>query len=522
MNIVIIVLNIVLVLTALAFLSCGVIHSLHMFQLNSYKVPTHMRWLGNNRKTLLPGLAVAAVALIAIAFDPVPAAIVLIVTFGLLLPAVRPRKAKKPLVYTNRVKRMVLTMAVMAVLLSILGAWLGAAASLVILALACGAMPLWVLAANTINKPIEQGINRYYINDAKKILAGCKNLTVIGVTGSFGKTSVKYILTTLLQAKYNVLMTPESYNTPMGVVITVRQHLRATHEVFVCEMGARHVGDIQELCDIVHPHHGIITSVGPQHLETFYSIDNVKKTKFELADALPEQGIAFLNGEDANIADHRHHVKNRAISYGLSDRCDYYATDISASSKGTTFTVHGPNGEQETFTTRMVGKHNVINIVGAMAICCQMGIPLGALKGQVRKLESVPHRLQLLRKGGGITVIDDAYNANPTGSKAAIDALALFDGFKILVTPGMVELGDKQAELNRAFGAYAAGVCDYVVLVGKANSQSIYEGLISAGYPGENIYMAEELGDGLQKAYAVDAAGKEKIILLENDLPDNF
>ena len=516
------IVNILMTCAFLAFWSCGLIRSLHMFQLNAYKVPTHMRWLGNNRADFLPG-ALAAVVTLLMVFLPVSqlvSGLVLMVCYGLLVLTVRPKKAKKPLVYTNRVKRMIATLAVLAAL-GVLAAVLWGC-GLIVLTVASLALPLMVLVANTINRPIEKGINRYYLNDAKKILAGCKDLTVIGVTGSYGKTSVKYILSTLLQAQYNVLMTPESYNTPMGVVITVRQHLRATHQVFVCEMGARNVGDIRELCDIVHPKHGIITSVGPQHLETFHSIENVKKTKFELADALPAEGIAFLNGEDANIADHRSHVRNPIVSYGLSEHCDYYATDISASSKGTTFTVHTPEGEQETFTTRMVGKHNVINIVGAMAICCRMGIPLSKLKGQVRKLEGVPHRLQLIRKGGGITVIDDAYNSNPTGSKAAIDALALFDGFKILVTPGMVELGAKQAELNQAFGAYAAAVCDYVVLIGKTNSQSIYEGLRSAGYPEEKIFMADRLQEGLIRAYGLDAAGKEKIILLENDLPDNF
>ena len=230
----------------------------------------------------------------------------------------------------------------------------------------------------------------------------------------------------------------------------------------------------------------------------------------------------FLNGEDENIEAHRANVKGNAIRYGLSDACDYYATDISASSRGTTFTVHTPKGETETFTAGMIGKHNVINILGAIAICCELGIRLPALKMQVRKLESVPHRLQLLPKGGGVTVIDDAYNSNPTGSKAAIDALALFDGFKMLVTPGMVELGDRQDELNKAFGAYAATVCDYVVLVGKKQTAPILEGLHEAGYPEERIYVADGLNDAITHAYAVNAQGKEKIILLENDLPDNF
>ena len=156
-----------------------------------------------------------------------------------------------------------------------------------------------------------------------------------------------------------------------------------------------------------------------------------------------------------------------------------------------------------------------------MAICCELGISLEKLKGQVRKLEAVPHRLQLIRRGG-ITIIDDAYNANPTGANAAIDALALFEGYRILVTPGMVELGDRQDELNKAFGAYAVKACDYVVLVGKKQTVSIYEGLVSAGYPEEKIYVAEDLQDAIARAYAVDSLGQEKFILLENDLPDNF
>ena len=158
--------------------------------------------------------------------------------------------------------------------------------------------PCIILLSNLINKPLELSINQYYTNDAKKMLRACPNLKIIGITGSYGKTSVKYYLTTLLRSKYNVLMTPESYNTPMGVVKTIRGSLKATDEIFVCEMGAKWVGDIKELCDIVHPHHGIITSIGPQHLESFKTLDAIKGTKFELADALPEGGMLFLNGDD--------------------------------------------------------------------------------------------------------------------------------------------------------------------------------------------------------------------------------
>ena len=513
------VFNCICAATFLAFLGLNVRKSLHMFQLNSYKPATHQLWLKRNMGSLVPGFLVAVAAVAAMLLGSAGAAVLAAVCAWACV-MVWPKKAKKPLVCTQRVWRQIMTLALLvavAVVIALLtGGWF------VVAAVVAALSPLMILAVFYINKPLENAINRWFVNDAKRILRSCPDLTVIGVTGSYGKTSVKFILKTLLEAKYNVLATPESYNTPMGVVLTVCNSLRATHEIFVCEMGARHVGDIKEICDIVHPKHGIITSVGPQHLETFFTLDNVKKTKFELADALPQDGTIFLNGEDENIADHRVNVKNRAISYGLSEACDYYATDISASSRGTTFTVHTPKGETETLTAALIGRHNVINILGAVAIACELGISLAALKPQVRRLESVPHRLQLLPKGGGVTVIDDAYNSNPAGSKAAIDALALFDGFKVLVTPGMVELGEKQAELNKAFGAYAAAVCDYAILVGKKQTEPIYEGLKEAGYPEDKIYVADGLADAITRAYGLNARGKEKIILLENDLPDNF
>ena len=506
--------------TFASFLGLNARKALHMFQLNSYKPATHLRWLKRNLPSLIPGAVVAVAAVVAAFLSATSGAAVLAAVSACACVAVWPKKAKKPLVCTQRVIRQIITLAVL-VALAVLAAWL-TSGWFVTAAVVAALSPLLILPVFYINKPLENAISRWYVKDAERILRSCPDLTVIGVTGSYGKTSVKFILKTLLSAKFNVLVTPESYNTPMGVVITVRNFLRPTHEVFVCEMGARHVGDIKELCDIVQPKYGIITSVGPQHLETFFTLDNVKKTKFELADALPADGTVFLNGEDENIEAHRANVKGKAIRYGLNEGCDYYATDISASSRGTTFTVHTPKGETETFTAAMIGRHNVINILGAIAICCELGIRLPALKMQVRKLESVPHRLQLLPKGGGVTVIDDAYNSNPTGSKAAIDALALFDGFKMLVTPGMVELGDRQDELNKAFGAYAASVCDYVVLVGKKQTAPILEGLHEAGYPEERIYVADGLNDAITHAYAVNAQGKEKIILLENDLPDNF
>ncbi len=157
------------------------------------------------------------------------------------------------------------------------------------IALYIGIIPFIPALANLINMPVEKRINRYFIDDAKRMLREHGNLRIIGITGSFGKTSVKYYLTTLLSEGFRVLMTPESYNTPMGIVRTIREHLQPTHEIFVCEMGARHLHDIKEITDIVHPDDGILTSIGHQHLETFHSLDNIISTKYELLDAVDEK-----------------------------------------------------------------------------------------------------------------------------------------------------------------------------------------------------------------------------------------
>lgn len=505
--------------------SLSVIDSMHFFQLNSYRFDTHTKWIRENFFRFLPHFLLSVIMLIAVVL-PIKIeikALICSILFALSTILEKPKKAKKPLVYTARVKRMLVTIFVLlCVSIAVPNIiFLKEKQSIILLvyALVYALSIFAVLLANLINKPIELSINQHYINDAKKILRQCPDLTIIGVTGSYGKTSVKYYLNTLLRAKYNVLMTPESYNTPMGVVKTIRGSLKATHEIFICEMGAKWVGDIKELCDIVHPDHGIITSIGPQHLESFKTLDAVKNTKFELADSLPEGGMLFLNGDDENI---KAHGTNRpAFTYSIGGDADYTAFDIAVSDRGTTFSVKTKDDEVQEYSTRLIGRHNVLNIVGAIAVCHQMGISLAALKGQVRKLEGVPHRLELSEKNG-VTIIDDAYNSNPSGTKAALEALSLFDGYKILVTPGMVELGEKQDELNREFGRNAASVADYVVLVGQKQAVPIKAGLLDENYDENKIYTANTINDALTHVYALSSAGKKKIILLENDLPDNY
>lgn len=514
-------------------------YNLHMFQLNGYKNGEHIHWLKKNVSRqylliLIGILGVLSMCLPSIVTLFLQAACALIcMKYYLYL---KKTNTKKKLVYTARVKRLILTDSILVILLLVLtGVFLGVSRIAGAFAILTTLQIIALVIVNWINRPVEGMINQHYINDAKKKLRSVPDLTVIGVTGSYGKTSVKYYLDTLLKEHFEVLITPESYNTPMGVVKTIRSSLKPSHQIFICEMGARHVGDIKEICDIVHPEHGIITSVGPQHLETFFNMDNIVNTKFELADALPEVGLLFLNGDNEYIRNHSGKYKNKifyttgewAKARELESQIEegevsqYYQTgDVKLSRTGTEFTVTAPDGEKETFQMRLLGEHNVINVAGAVAVANTLGIPLKQLKVPVRRIQPVAHRMQLLERGN-YTIIDDAFNSNPVGSRAAVETLKQFEGVRILITPGMVELGEKEEEYNYKFGIYAADCCDYILLVGEKHTAPIHKGVLESGFSQERCRVFEKLEDALSFAYSIKAEG-HKFILLENDLPDNY
>ena len=514
-------------------------YNLHMFQLNGYKNGEHIHWLKKNvsRQYLLILIGISGIlsmclpGIVALLLQT--AAALICMKYYLYL---KKTNTKKKLVYTARVKRLILTDSILVILLLVLtDVFLGVSRIAGAFAILTTLQIIALVIVNWINRPVEGMINQHYINDAKKKLRSVPDLIVIGVTGSYGKTSVKYYLDTLLKEHFEVLITPESYNTPMGVVKTIRSSLKPSHQIFICEMGARHVGDIKEICDIVHPEHGIITSVGPQHLETFFNMDNIVNTKFELADALPEVGLLFLNGDNEYIRNHSGKYKNKifyttgewAKARELESQIEegevsqYYQTgDVKLSRTGTEFTVTAPDGEKETFQMRLLGEYNVINVAGAVAVANTLGIPLKQLKVPVRRIQPVAHRMQLLERGN-YTIIDDAFNSNPVGSRAAVETLKQFEGVRILITPGMVELGEKEEEYNYKFGTYAADCCDYILLVGEKHTAPIHKGVLESGFSQERCRVFEKLEDALSFAYSIKAEG-HKFILLENDLPDNY
>ena len=493
----------------------------HMLQLNSYRPERYKKWCADNDKKLvtvrrlLPFLCVFTLWL----HNRVPNYVLYAISAGLaLLTALLnlPKKAKKPLVITARVRRLFVTEGLVCAVLLALTWFTLPMRGLGLFGLGQMIIWIWVGAANYINLPIEKKIAAGYVKQARELLGSMPQLTVIGVTGSYGKTSVKNFLAALLSVKYNVLMTPGSYNTTMGVVRTVREQLRPSHQIFIAEMGAKNPGDIREICQLVHPTYGILTSIGEQHLETFGTVDAIIQTKFELVDALPPNGKAVLNYDNPYIRSHV--VTAPYVTYGGVDSgADYRYSEVSVDNHGCRFTLTAPDGESCVYTTRLLGVHNVQNLAGCLALAHTLGIPLREMVYPVRMLQPVEHRLQLLPNG----YIDDAYNSNPAGFRSALDTLAAFDAQRVLVTPGMVELGEEQEKLNRELGAYAAGRCDWAVLVGHKQAPPLKEGLLSAGFPEERIFVAATLQEGLAFVNQLPAE-KQRIVLLENDLPDNF
>lgn len=504
------------------------IRQMQMLQLNSYFAIRYLRWYKGVFKaakaiiTFISILLSVAVGFAAVNLPIHSAVSALLFLVVIALTSLHKNKTSiKPLVLTARVKRMLISEAVVLIILATLAVFTKGVASCVcagILFLLSALPELLVLLSLFIMKPIEKAISNYYVNDAKKILASMKNLKIIGVTGSYGKTSTKFILGRILSEKYNTLVTPENYNTPMGVVITVRRDLRPQTEIFIVEMGAKRKGDIKEICDIANPQSGIITSVGPQHLDTFGNIETVVSTKFELADRVKENGgKIYLNTDNELIRKNKDDYP--AVTYG-TDNCDCKATDISYSPLGLTATIEKGDVSFKV-TSKLLGTHNALNIAAAAGVALDLGLTKEEIAFAVSKLKPIEHRLELKPYINGSTLIDDAYNSNPEGCLEAVRVLGSFsDMKKIIVTPGLVELGEKEYECNKRLGQEAAKYCDKIILVGKNRSIPLKEGALGEGFNPDNLYVVSSFSEAVKTFSSM--CDKNTVILFENDLPDNY
>ena len=342
-------------------------------------------------------------------------------------------------------------------------------------------------------------------------------MSIIGITGSYGKTSVKTILNELLSGVYYTLMTPGSYNNQMGITLTIRTKLQHLHEVFLCEMGADHVREIHDLMQFVKPRYGVVTSVGPQHLATFGSMDNILHEKMQMIECLPPDGTGFVNRDNAYIQSYTIKNKCHIVWFGMHESADYRCSNIRYSEEGTSFTVTAEN-QEHSFHTRLLGKHNVVNITCAIAVAHTLGISWEIMALAVEKLPYVEHRLQVRKSF--CTLLDDAYNSNPEGARCALEVIKQMKHKRFIITPGFLELGEKQEEEQYTLGQEIADSVDVALLVGRIQTKSIVKGLQARQFPAQNIYIC----DSFQEALSIvqKQADPQDCVLLENDLPDAF
>lgn len=508
--------------------------SLHMLQQNLYNENNrYMKWISRNLKQVFITLDFISLVLLVVSFflDDKASSILTIVAIVIyvleayrLLEARKGEQVKKPLVITKRVRRLIVTISILFLLPVIL--YFIDKDNVGLILLISSIMTYFsyfvVFVAKVINIPVEKFVYKYYETKAKNKLKSMSHLKVVGITGSYGKTSSKNILNDILNIKYISRPTPRNLNTEYGLMITINNHLDKFDDIFIAEMGAYKQGEIKTLCDMVHPKYGILTTIGLAHLETFGSSENIVKTKFELIESLPDDGIGILNGDDPKQVSYKIKSKCKKVWVGIDNKdVDVRAENIKCNNKGSTFDIIFKGDKTKySFETKLLGKHNIYNILAGIALGKEFGITVKELQQGVRKVRPVESRLEL-RNYGYMYQINDAYNSNPVGAKAAIDVLELMPGMKVVVTPGMTELDEKEEELNNIFGTQIAKVADHVILVGEKRTKPIFKGIVDSGFNEKNLYVVNSVYDAYNLLKTLKTK-EDMYALFENDLPDTY
>lgn len=366
-------------------------------------------------------------------------------------------------------------------------------------------LPALLCLANAVTGIFENARNKKFVKRAGTVLNETEILRV-GIVGSYGKTSVKNILKILLSEKYSVVETPASYNTPVGIAKTVFSPEFKGKQVFIAEIGARKAGDISELCAFVKPDYAVFTGVCAQHIQTFGSVENVLKEKSEILRCGAKK-VVCGNALQGKIEESEKTVFVCATK------------EVQTALTGTRF-VLTLGGEEIAVTTKLLGEGGVENIAMAATLAYEMGLTTAEIARGIEKLQPIPHRLQLL-ENNGVYILDDGYNCNIVGAKAALSVLRTHTGRTCVVTPGIVECGVLEEEINGKLGAeLAATQPDLVILVGQTLLQPVKEGYLQSGGSAEKLKTALTLADGQKILVSWIQAGDAVLFL--NDLPDVY
>ncbi|NLX83443.1 MAG: UDP-N-acetylmuramoyl-tripeptide--D-alanyl-D-alanine ligase [Clostridiales bacterium] len=485
-------------------------------------------------KAVWPGTVLSAVCILFLFIGslilrlPGPLAFLLSVVLFALITAIaymigffayQEKRVKVRLVYTTRVKRLYAALFLVAALLTYLmyrAGWAFGTNALVPLL-----TPLLLLMALIIIWPLEKAVQLLFRADAKQILEAYKKtgLRVIGITGSYGKTTVKNILYAMLSQTWPTLATPASFNTPMGLSRCIREDLGQQHLFFIAEMGARHPQDIRVLCRMVKPEAGILTSIGPQHLQTMGSIKQVAATKYDLIRALPKDGFAVFY-DDGKLAREGYDKTGKPKAIVGTEGSDAWAEDVTLLEDGSRFTLCFADEVRLPVSTHLAGEHNINNILLAAVMARHYGVTPQKIALALEQVAPIPSRLQINMHHRGYKVINNGFNSNPDSSRKALEVLASQQGRLIVVTPGFIELGRQEHRSNRRLGNDIAAVADMAILIGEKHTRPIKTGLLESGMEEDNIKVFPTLSQA--NLYIEELFGPGDVLLYENDLPDHY
>ena len=373
----------------------------------------------------------------------------------------------------------------------------------------------YLLIIHLVSCLVEHLIMSFYIKEAKKII---ENVKVIGITGSYGKTSCKNIVYDLLKDNFNVNKTPKSYNTKVGIVKSIREIVNREDDYFICEYGVDKKGGMNKLLKIVKPNISWITEIGSQHILTFKNIENILKEKLKIVKKLEEKEWAIINNDNEYLRKEIVNVKCNIITYGIKNTSYIMAKNIEITKDGSSFDLYIKNKKYKRLNTVLLGEHNILNVLGAIGVLIAIGADLSDIESKVSFIRPIEHRLEI-KELQGVKIIDDSFNSNEVGFKKAVDILSLMNEVKYIVTPGVIEQGENSCRVNYELGKYMANKIDFAILV-EENALILKKGLIDAGFKKERIVIKENFCESWE--YIKSINDKNKIFLIENDLPDIY
>jgi len=459
------------------------------------------------------------------------------------------RPMRQELIWTAKLKIVFLIASIIALLIiGGLGSYVYLATSSILITIIDGLINIYILSiifgillvvATVIISPLDYILKQRIISQAKTKVKQHKNLQIIGITGSYGKTTMKEVIAEILSQKYKVLKTNENKNTPLGVSKLILEELDNEIDILIVEMGAYEKGDIKKLCNITQPDVSVLTGINESHLERFGSIENTIAAKFEIVTNAKENAKVILNVDDKRVMENyeeqigsnpvkslRDNGVNKNIFFYSGEnnnKCEYKIANKQFLPDGEGQRADILNSDQDigNIKTSFLGEYIFSDIIAGIIIARELELSVEQIRHGISRIKPIEHRLQKVNSTNNVVVIDDSYNGNTDGVREAIKVLAKFKNKrKIYITPGLVEAGEKTGEIHHDIGKQLSQVADKVILIKNSATSHIEKGLLENSFNKENIVWFDSATEAHKELQNITKAGD--VILFQNDWPDNY